>query len=131
MMYIYDYNLQFFFSYGNYLFGQNFKILIETYRTLLKFSLLNTYLCFAWAPHSSANSVWRACPVFQNVRWRFFVVNDTFHQGIAKPSIFALRACFTETLSIWLTRKTKSKQKFRQLSTKKKIKAICTTKSSF
>ena len=40
-MYIYDYNLQFFFSYRNYLFGQNFKILIQTYRTLFKFSLLN------------------------------------------------------------------------------------------
>ena len=53
MMYIYDYNLQFFFSYGNYLFGQNFKILIETYRTLFKFSLLNTYLCVAWAPQQT------------------------------------------------------------------------------
>ena len=30
-----------FFSYRNYLFGQNFKILIQTYRTLFKFSLLN------------------------------------------------------------------------------------------
>ena len=40
MMYIYDYNLQF-FSPRNYLFGQNFKILIQTYRTLFKFSLLN------------------------------------------------------------------------------------------
>ena len=143
-MYIYDYNLQFFFSYRNYLFGQNFKILIQTYRTLFKFSLLN-----AQTEHNiisallgpSANTVWRACPVFQNVRWRFFVVNDTFNQCITKPSIFALRACFTETLSIWLCQcsalqekqnQNKNSDNFRQKrKSPEKIKAICTTKSSF
>jgi hypothetical protein len=54
---------------------------------MLKLNITSSLRC---SGRPSVNSVWRACPVFQNVRWRFFVVNDTFNQCITKPSIFAL-----------------------------------------
>lgn len=144
-MYIYDYNLQFFSPIEIIFLDKTLKFLYKLialfsnfHYSMLKLNITSSLRCSG----PSANSVWRACPVFQNVRWRFFVVNDTFHQGITKPSIFALRAsCFTETLSIWLCQcsalqekqnQNKNSDNFRQKrKSPEKIKAICTTKSSF
>ena len=57
-----------------------------------------------------------------SVRWRFIYVNGTLRRDITKPLFLALRASFTETFSVRLSRLPESaekrKQKFRQETTR-------------
>ena len=46
-----------------------------------------------------------------SVRWRFIYVNGTLRRDITKPLFLALRASFTETLSVRLSRLPESAEK--------------------